>query len=55
MDHFSAKKYLNAILWLHDYTQLYLVEVFYLRCKKYDCKIMLSWTDCKSKLDQQCK
>ena len=40
--------------------ELYLAEVFYLRYdfylrKKYDCKIILSWTDCKSKLDQQCK
>ena len=35
--------------------RLYLVEVFYLRWKKYDCKIILSWTDCKSKLGQQCK
>ena len=40
--------------------ELYLAEVFYLRYdfylrKKYDCKIILSWTDCKSKLDQQRK
>ena len=34
---------------------LYLVEVFYLRQKKYNFKIIFSWTDCKSKLDQQCK
>ena len=35
--------------------QLYLVEVFYLRQKKYDCKIIFSWTDCNSELYQQCK
>ena len=35
--------------------RLYLVEVFYLREKKFDIKIILSWTDCKSKLDEQCK
>ena len=35
--------------------QLYLVEVFYLRQKKYDCKIIFSWTVCKSKLNQQFK
>ena len=23
--------------------------------EKYNCKIILSWTDCKSKLDHQCK
>ena len=34
---------------------LYLVKVFYLRYKKYRCKIKFSWTDCKSKLYQQCK
>ena len=35
--------------------QLCLVEDFVWNRKKYDCKIILSWTDCKSKLDQQCK
>ena len=35
--------------------QLSLDEVFYLRQKKYGCKIIHSWTDCKSKLDQQGK
>ena len=34
---------------------LYLVKVFYLRWKKYDCKIIFTWTDCKSKLCQQGK
>ena len=34
---------------------LYLIEVFYLRQKKYDYKIIFSWTDCKSTLYEQCK
>ena len=34
---------------------LYSVEAFYLRFKNYDCKIIFSWTDCKSKLYQQDK
>ena len=49
---FEQKKYLNG----NTITaRLYLIEVFYLRKKIYGCKIVLSWTDCKSKLDQQCK
>ena len=35
--------------------RIYLVEVLSLRQKKCNCKIIFSWTDCKSELDQQCK
>ena len=42
VDDFLAKKNFNGNTMT---VQLYLVELFYLRWKKYGCKIVVSWTD----------
>ena len=52
VDHFWAEKVFECNTMT---APLYLADVFYLRQKKYGCKIIHIWTDCESKLDQQCK